>query len=480
MPPEDANKAQLPIFTYEIEVSVTDINGETHDSGTSVKVGYHDLILEASLPNKIQTKDKNNILLTSTNLNGEFKAIKGEVKMYFVRPFLNKFKTRELEKPEIETISDEDFEKLFPFEITGKEFLEEPKETLVYSKKVDTEKDKMIPLDFISNYKSGNYKIVFSANDSFKNSIEATTNFELTQSNDKYDSSKLFTVQQINDDPKKDGFLELKVTSPISDLYINTAGNYKSTVFFEETYHLQNKELIVKIPLKSEFEKILKLTFESVFENQVFNDELSVTLKSEIPKLEWKAKSLRNKIEPGSNETWSFQLKAENAKKEAEVLASMYDSSLDKFTTKEWMAPEINSYNYNSGNRKTVLGFGQIYQTIKNLNSYISKVPYTNESTNLIWFGFDFNNPTNAYQQSQYLKQLTKKVRKPSNAKLISGIITDNTGLPLPGVSVTVKGTKRTTISSFDGYYEIDRHCWRRNNFLLYWHKNNFSKSRQD
>ncbi len=456
LPDEDSEKKELPIFIYEIEVEVTDINGETHESTTTVKVGYHDLILEAAMPNKIQTKDKNEIFLTSTNLNGEVKATKGEVKIYFIRSFLNKFKPRNFEIPEIETISDQDFEKLFPYETTGKELLNKPKETLVYSKKVDTEKEKKLLLDFISNYKSGNYKIVFSAKDSFGNLIEAKTDFELTQSKDKFNPSKLFSVQQLNEDPKKDGFVKLKLTSPISDLYVNTQGNYKNGLFFEETNHLQNNETVVKIPLKPEFEKILKITFESIFENQVFNEELNVALKSEIPKLEWKAESFRSKIEPGSNENWSFQLKAENTKKEAEVLASMYDSSLDKFIIKRWNAPTIYEYNNNFGNRKTILGFGQIYKTIQNLNTAISGMQFSNESTSLIWFGFDFNNPNAVYQQSQYLKQLTKKVRKPANAKMISGIITDNDGLQLPGVSITVKGTQRTTISDFDGYYEIE------------------------
>ncbi|CAD0008645.1 alpha-2-macroglobulin family protein [Flavobacterium salmonis] len=456
LPDEDTPKENLPIFTYEIEVTVTDINGETHDSKTTVKVGYHDLILEAALPNKIQTKDKNEIILTSTNLNEEFKAAKGEIKIYYVRPFLNKFKTRNFENPEIETISDQDFERLFAYEITGKELLTTPKEILLYSKKVDTEKDKTIPLDFISNYKSGLYKVVFSARDSFNNPIETTTDFELTQNKDKFNPGKLFSAQQMNTDPKKDGFVQLKITSQISELYITIAGNYKNELYFEETNHLQNHETIVKIPLKSEFEKKLKIRLESIFENQVFNDELEVMLKTETPKLEWKAETFRSKIEPGSNEKWSFQLKANNTKKEAEILASMYDSSLDKFTTQDWSSPEFYEYNYNSANRKTIFGFDRIYKTIPNLNAYFPKIQYSSESTNLIWFGFDFNTPNATYLQTQYLKQLDKKIEKPANAKMISGILTDETGLPIPGASITIKGTKRTSASDFDGYYEIE------------------------
>src|SRR6187431_1493610 len=37
----------------------------------------------------------------------------------------------------------------------------------------------------------------------------------------------------------------------------------------------------------------------------------------------------------------------------------------------------------------------------------------------------------------------------------VSGIVSDNTGMPLPGVSVLVKGTKTGTQSDFDGRYSI-------------------------
>ena len=40
--------------------------------------------------------------------------------------------------------------------------------------------------------------------------------------------------------------------------------------------------------------------------------------------------------------------------------------------------------------------------------------------------------------------------------RVVSGIVTDNTGMPLPGVSVLVKGTKSGTQTDFDGKYSIN------------------------
>jgi hypothetical protein len=73
-----------------------------------------------------------------------------------------------------------------------------------------------------------------------------------------------------------------------------------------------------------------------------------------------------------------------------------------------------------------------------------------------LWFGFNFSDPKDDSTTAQYQKYLLKQNNNPQNTKSISGIITDEKGAPLPGVSITVKGTKTATISEFDGYYEIN------------------------
>ncbi|MFH7004445.1 alpha-2-macroglobulin family protein [Flavobacterium bizetiae] len=391
-PSKNAIKEQLPVFSYSITADVTDINGETHTAQTTVKVGYHDLIINASIPNSIETKKKNEITLTSTNLNGEFLAAKGEIKLYFVSPFSNKFKGNVWQKPEIESISASDFERLFPYEITETK-TDKANEILLFSKQIDTEKDKKIALDFISDYKSGNYKIVFSAKDTFNNVIESVSNFEIKQSKDKFNPGKLFTAEQINTDPKKDGFVVIKLSSVIPDLYINTSGNYGYQTYFENTYHLQNNEITIKVPLKKEFENSVSISFQSIFDNEIFNDQIYIELKSQESKLELLVESFRNKIEPGSNENWSFKLKSINSKIEAEVLASMYDSSLDQFVKRDWKnSLSINNYHYNSSNFKSGVGFERIYSSLKNLNEFLPLTEFKNDKTQLNWFGFDFDN----------------------------------------------------------------------------------------
>lgn len=393
-PSKNASKDQLPVFNYRIDASVTDSNGETHTAQTILKVGYHDLVLNASVPNSIETKNKNEITLSSTNLNEEFKAVKGEIKLYFINPFPNKFKTRVFPQPEHKTISDSEFEKLFPFEINTNETTTKTTEKLVYSKNVNTEKDKNLALDFISDYQSGNYKVVFSAKDSFENPVETVSNFSIIQNKDKYSPNKLYTVEQINKDPKKDGFVTVHIRSTLDTLHIHTIANYKNSTFYEKNIDLENHQATITIPLQKEFENSVKIGFESIFENQAFNDQLEVFLKFDEPKMEFLVESFRNKTQPGSTENWSFKLNAANTKSEAEVLASMYDSSLDQFTKTEWGALNIYEYNYNRIYFRTGLGFDKTYIYVQNLNLDPIPLEFQNEATLLKWFGFDIKNTT--------------------------------------------------------------------------------------
>ena len=43
-----------------------------------------------------------------------------------------------------------------------------------------------------------------------------------------------------------------------------------------------------------------------------------------------------------------------------------------------------------------------------------------------------------------------------AQTKTITGTVTDDQGLPLPGANVIIKGTNTGTQTDFDGYYSID------------------------
>ncbi len=456
LPDEDFDKEKYPTFSYRIKADVTDTNGETHSAETIVNVGRQSLKLDMKIPSKIASNEKNVIWLNSTNFNNQFVAANGELKLFFIKDFERKFKNRVFEKPEINSISNDEFEKLFPYENNENPINENEKGTLVFSKKINTEKDKSVALDFISNYKSGYYKLVFSANDKFNNPIESNASFQLYQINDKQSTGNDFvTIRQLNENPRKDGFILVQINSAIPELFLSCYGIFSGSNFFEQNITISNYKAELKIPIDKTIKDIFKIGLETVYENQHFISNKDFHIKEELPKITIETTTFRDKLEPGKPENWSFKIKDDNSKTESEVLASMYDSSLDQFEKSYWEPLISRRYNNNYFQGKTTLGFEKINISINNLNSKSSTIEYQNESTRLMWFGFDFNYPNNPYLAKEYKKQITKKARKPANATMITGILSDGK-LPLPGVNIVVKGTTRGVSSDMDGYYEIE------------------------
>jgi len=457
LPTEDYLPKNLPVFNYEITATITDNNGETRSATTTVKVGYHTINLEAYVPGVINSDEKKSLSIYSTNLNSQFVPVDGEIKIYFQKPFINKFKKRIFGKPELKTISDSDFEKLFPYENNEDEVKEESElGTLVYSKKVNTAKDKLVPLDFMSNYKSGHYKIVFSAIDKFKNPVEASAQFQLFQKKtNNILENGLVSIEQLNEDPVKDGFAKILIKTAVPELFLSLTSCFKNDIFYEDNILVKNHQKEIKIPVSKNLRIGFKLTAETFFDNQYFETEKTIVLKDNFTKISFEVESFRNKLEPGKEENWSFKIKENNAKMEAEVLASMYDASLDQFKTDKWKDLKNPENMYHRYNGKNILSVGTQYFYLNYSPPTTKRVEYQNEYTRLMWFGFDINNTNSPSILREYKNQITKKAKKPVNSRWITGIVSDRSG-PLPGANILVKGTNRTTQTNFDGYYEIE------------------------
>ncbi len=457
LPNEEIAETELPVFYYGITADITDVNGETHTAATNVKAGYHTLDIGTSLPEIVFTKKQNKITLTTTNLNGEFMAAKGVVEIYFESPFPDKFRDRLWQRPEVTGIADADFEKLFPYEDNSAKPYQQrtiSAAQLLYSKAVDTQNTTEIAMDFISGYRSGYYRIVFKATDNLGHLIKSEHYFALQQDNDKFAASVLFKAVQVNENPAKDGFVAVKVTSVIPELYLQFTGDYEDDQFFSKAEKLSNHEMTLKIPLQKTFRKNAKITVEGYFENQSFDAYVDVTLPEMKPELHYETTTFRSRIQPGSSENWSFRIKSKDTPAESEILAAMYDASLDQFSKSYWRDLSFPDPR-NSFSTRNYYGYYQADIALRDLNLQQPYIIHKNEDTQLIWFDFNINK--SQYLNYAYREIINKKAPKPANAALIYGIIlSSEDGMPLPGVNVMVKGTIRGTVSDFDGYYQIE------------------------
>lgn len=446
---EGISNDSINSFNYTIKVDITDTQGETRSTSKKVEVGKNMLDLNIVLSNNLYLENDNKLTIRSTTLNNYPIDAKGEIKIYELqrKEFL---KNRLFGIPEIQTINRNEFEKLFPNEPYDQSD-SEIKEILVKTLSFDTKISKEVSLSFLKNLKKGNYKIVAEAYDIKNNLVRTENNFALNSKNNPNSETELFTFNDVSK-PNATSF-EIEIQSIVPDLWITSRFYGENNELENEQFiQLKNGKAILKFNKKQEYKTDIHFHFSSIWENTTATKTHSIKKETIQTKLNFEIVSLRNKIEPGSLENWSFKIT--DQKLESEVLANMYDSSLDQFAEKSWS--DVYFYDYdNSPSYPNFYSHNLTYASFKNFTTERNYYAFYSKNPEINWFGFNFNDPKNSSVLKKYLEHIKYAKEIQSNSKYITGIVSDNSG-PLPGASVIVKGTTRGVQTDFDGIFSIE------------------------
>ena len=227
IPDKSAKKDDKPVFNYEIEADITDINGETRSTSTIVKVGYHTLAISANIDKNIDLNKKDHkISLTTNNLNGEFVPTKGVLKIYKLQSPQNVLRQRPWNVPDYQNLSKDDYQYLFPHEpYTNDEnnINNWKKGALYYEIDFNTAKSKEI-MPKIKKWSIGNYIMEIEATDKFNQKVEDKARFSVFNSKKPAISdNQLFEISTNKNLYKVNDIVELKVGSSANEVYVTIA-----------------------------------------------------------------------------------------------------------------------------------------------------------------------------------------------------------------------------------------------------------------
>ncbi|WP_369996513.1 alpha-2-macroglobulin [Winogradskyella sp.] len=401
IPDETVNKENLPVFRYEVTADVTDINGETRSTSTVVNVGYHAMTLQISVPNQINKSKKDiEITLNSMNLNGEEVPAKGTLKVFKLEAPESVLRSRPWNAPDFQVISKEEFKRLFPHDPYNDEHLmtnwKKGKE--VFSTNFDTEKEKIITLKKLRKWESGQYIIIAESQDKFGQHVKAEAYTSLFSNDDKtVADNQLFEASLDKDSYKAGDIAKLTLGSAAKDITVTVEVEKDNDIIETQLVKLNNSKQTISIPI---LEGDLG-GFEVHVSLAAFNSYVSQSFRVNVPypktDLEIETTAFRDKLQPGQDETWSFKIKGPKGDKvSAELLASMYDASLDEFRTHDWsFNPMHRTYYSGRINKNHRQSFGttnfRVFNRFEQIANYNSQ-----NYDQLNWFGFYFS--LNEYQ----------------------------------------------------------------------------------
>ncbi len=361
LPDQTILEADQPEYRFVITADVTDGSGETRSSSFSLRAGTIGFTIGHNLSAVIEEGDLDKIIVQTKNLNGQFIPIKVEAKLLQLDKPKAVIKNRTYEVPDINLLEKGEFEKRFPLLAYGDEAQahtwnvkkESWKETWT---SVEDEK-KALPKGAIN---PGTYKLILTGTDSSGKLASQESIIEIY-------SKKGGVIPGTNDVWLDTVENEYKVGE---EFKVAVLANSATSVFYQL---VRNNEILSEgwknINLTSEISKLITeadkgnffLNLNYVKYNRFFSENRTIKVPWSDKILNITTNTFRDKLKPGAEETWSFKIAGEQKDKvAAEVVAAMYDASLDAFSPNTYgldLWPSNYSRNYLQG-----VGFGMANQ----------------------------------------------------------------------------------------------------------------------
>jgi len=381
IPDLSLNKNTDPVFDYKVEADVTDINGETRSGNIIVPIGYKALNLQISLPqgDVVNIDSLKNIFVSSKNLSGEPEPVKADVKIYKLQPPERLIRQRLWEQPDTFILTKDDFIRYFPHDEYNDENKKEswPRTQAVYSKADSTNAVGGWQLA-VNKFSQGWYVIEATAKDRYGQDVKNVKYFQV------YDKTGSIPAPSYIWNSAEKNFAE-----PGETAHFVTGTSAMDVFLIEET----NKQKTSGNRQPAAGEALSELNFISLNNskktfnlaisendrggfgvNQFFVKDNRFYVVANSIYVPWSNKELnisfdtyRYKTLPGSEEKWKVKISGKKGEKvAAEMLASMYDASLDQFKPHSWSRldiwPTYSGYN--------TWGSGQNFLPVQSIEKY--------------------------------------------------------------------------------------------------------------
>ncbi|MEJ7822313.1 MAG: alpha-2-macroglobulin family protein, partial [Chitinophagaceae bacterium] len=351
IPDLSIDKSTEPVFDYKVEADITDINGETRSTFTIVPVGYKALDLQVTIPENgtLNVDSLNQIFVSTKNLSGEFEPAKVNVKIYKLQIPQRLIRSRYWAMPDQFVMTNEEFFKYFPHDEYKDENKKETweKQELAYSK-IDSTKPTGIWQLTTGNFSQGWYVAEATAKDKYGQDVKDVKYFQLYDmkmpSLPAPEYSWNTTMKNVVEPGEKAQFIS---GTSANDIFLIQQIDKKSSDGFRlanafQFYSLNNEKKIFEFPVTEEDRGGFGVSQFFVKDNRVYSYAWNVTVPWSNKQLDITYATFRDKTLPGSEEKWKVKISGYKGQKvAAEMLASMYDASLDQFKPHSWSALNI-------------------------------------------------------------------------------------------------------------------------------------------
>ncbi|TWU43379.1 MG2 domain protein [Novipirellula aureliae] len=323
-------KESEPTFVYTTYVDVTDSAGETRSDERTVRVGYTALSAEVTADDWLTSKEPVELSIRTTSLDGEGQSAKGTIKVYsliqpekVVRPQLSQTiyarrmgthqAPKDMSDPNSWELGDPVAEESFETDGAGKAKWSVPLEAGIYRVKLETR-------DRFGKVVSALLPIEVLDVDAKKFDIQVPERFFAQK--DSVEPGETFRAVWGSGYPTARVFVEIEHRGKILKSFWSDP---KTT------------QLLIEQPIDESMRGGLSVRTTMVRENRAYLNTRKIDVPWSNKKLTVEWEHFVSKLAPAAKETWTAIVRGPDAEKTAaEMVATLYDASLDAFQMHNW------------------------------------------------------------------------------------------------------------------------------------------------
>ncbi|MNK45753.1 MG2 domain protein [compost metagenome] len=343
---KDETLEGIQIDNYAINASVTDINGETQSADTNVKVASVSHYISADNVENIFSDEAVKLTVSTKNYNDQVLAKSYNAKLEKLQEPKQIFRSQfENTIQDLPKLSKEEFVQKFPhdrFDKTNEE--KNWKVEKVVLDRIENQESgakNANPESRILNLGSlnaGTYKLQLY-NIEGKDTIKSEQFFKVWDKKSLGQNQKPFLeVIKPKEDFKRGEKAKVFVYSAVPDALVTVFIQNGKGETVTDTHSFKNGILEYETLIsKDETVSRVNLQFQLVAFNDVKTENVDLKIADSKDDLKIETVTFRDKLQPGQKEKWTVKVSgAGNEKINAEVLAGMYDKSLDQFASNSW------------------------------------------------------------------------------------------------------------------------------------------------
>ncbi len=351
-------------WDFEITADITDLNGETKSISKIIVISFHSIQLSLDLPEKIKAGEFKEIVVNTFNSANVFEPVKLDLTITSVLPPGRIFRERLWSAPDQFVMSKEDYYKQFPLDLytnedepsswpKGKEIL---KDTFTTNEGFGYRLNKTLLLP-------GWYAVEINGTDKHGEKISARSFVRLFNDKDPYPAPIAGLEMDIIRSKAEPGEKIIYTANTSFDhiwLIRDHLTLEKDPEREIEIVNTKSKRYEITVTENDRGGKVLNWLF--VKNNRVYTGSKLFVIPWTNKQLDISYETFRDKLLPGAEEKWKVKISGSKKEKvSAELLASMYDASLDLIKPHQWIEPAL-------------------YRTILNMNRWQSLRSFGNES----------------------------------------------------------------------------------------------------